>query len=213
MFRETVAISKMLQLYIMLWLSWEFVLNNHILLRHFSLLGSRQMNKHIIQKLLMLCTQMQAVSDVHVCLFHFRYPPEDIPDVVVSELELWEVDSNIGGFFSLSYWRSVFNNRPDYNILLKQRDLDIEGEVEASATFVLHESAALDSSQQAFNQVRSTLGPLVDDGSLMMTKELLEGIITPKPREASRLVFELVEIMDKNVCISYNMPKRDVVDL
>ena len=125
--------------------------------------------------------------------------------MVASELELWEVDSNIGGFFSLSYWRSIFNNRPDYNILLKQRDLDIEGKVEASATFVLHESAALDSSQKAFDQVRSTLEPLVDDGSLMMTKELLEEIITPKPREASRLVFELVEIMDKNVC-TYNLP-------
>ena len=72
--------------------------------------------------------------------------------------------------------------------------------MEASTTFVLYESSVLDSSQQAFEQVRSTLEPLVDDGSVMMTEELLEEIITPKPREASRLVFELVEIMDKNVC-------------
>ena len=135
---------------------------------------------------------------MHICIC--RYPLQELPDVVVSELELWEVDANAGGFFSLSYWRSIFNNRPDYNIILKQQDLDTQGEVEASATFVLHESSALDSSQQAFEQVRSTLEPLVDDGSVMMTEELLEEIITPKPREASRLVFELVEIMDKNVC-------------
>ena len=119
--------------------------------------------------------------------------------MVVSELEIWEVDSNIGGFFSRSYWHSVFNKRPDYNILLKQRDLDAEGEVEASATFVLHESQSLETSQQAFEEVRSTLEPLVDDGSVMMTKILLEGIITPKPREASNLVFEIVGIQDKHV--------------
>ena len=120
--------------------------------------------------------------------------------MVVSELELWEVDSNVTGCFSLSYWRSKFNHRRDYNIILKQQDLDMKGEVEASAMFVLHESSALNSSQQAFEQICSTLGPLVDDGSLMMTQKLLQEIITPKPREASRLVFELVEIMDKNVC-------------
>ena len=120
--------------------------------------------------------------------------------MVVSELELWEVDSNYGGLFSLSYWRSVFNRRPDYNIILQQRDLDPQGQVEDSATFVLHESSAVESSQQAFEKVRSTLEPLLDDGTVMMTEELLEEIITPNPREASRLVFDLVEIMEKNVC-------------
>ena len=121
--------------------------------------------------------------------------------MVVSELELWEVDAHFGGFFSLSYWRSFFNRRPDYNIILQQRDLDPQGQVEASATFVLHESSAVESSQQAFEKVCSTLEPLLDDGSVMMTEELLEEIITPNPREASRLVFDLVEIMEKNVCI------------
>ena len=120
--------------------------------------------------------------------------------MAVSELELWEVDSNVSGFCSLSYWRSKLNNRPDYNIILKQRDLDTQRAVEASTTFVLYESSALDSSQQAFEEVRSTLEPLVDDGNLMMTQKFLKEIITPKPVEASRLVIELVEIMDKNVC-------------
>ena len=115
------------------------------------------------------------------------------------------MESNYGGLFSLSYWRSVFNRRPDYNVILQQRDLDPQGQVEASATFVLHESSAVESSQQAFEKVRSTLEPLLDDGSVMMTEELLEEIITPNPREASRLVFDLVEIMEKSVCISKYM--------
>ena len=119
--------------------------------------------------------------------------------MVVSELELWEVNSYVSGCFNLPYWRSVFNRHPDYNIILKQRDLDAQGKVEASATFVLHESLALDSSQQAFEEIRSTLELLVDDGSVMMTRQLLEGIITPRPTETSRLVFELLEIMQRNV--------------
>ena len=153
----------------------------------------------VIQNLWILHTQLVCNVSVYIFLL-CRYPLQELPDVVVSELELWEVDANVGGFFSLSYWRSIFNRRPDYNIILKQQDLDTQREVEASGMFVLHESSALDSSQQAFEQVRSTLEPLVDDGSVMMTEKLLEEIITPKPREASRLVFELVEIMDKNVC-------------
>ena len=65
-----------------------------------------------------------SVSDVLTHIYICRYPLQELPDVVVSELELWEVDSLAGGFFSLSYWHSIFNNRPDYNIILKQQDLD-----------------------------------------------------------------------------------------
>ena len=149
---------------------------------------------------------MCAPYTTHTCMsFICRYPPKDLPDVVVSELELWEVDANVSGCFSLSYWRSKYHHCPDYNIILKQQDLDTQGEVKASATFVLYESSDLDSSQHAFEEIRSTLEPLVDDGNLMLTKKLMKEIITPKPVEASRLVFELVEIMDKNVC-TYILP-------
>ena len=145
-----------------------------------------------------LCSD--SIINIHMS-FYCRYPPQELPNVVVSELELWEVESNIIGCCSLSYWRSVFNRRPDYNIILQQRDLDRQGQMEASATFVLYESSALESSQQAFEKIRSTLEPLLDDGSVMMTQRLLEEIITPNPREASCLVFDLVEIREKNVCI------------
>ena len=129
---------------------------------------------------------------LYVCLSHCRYPPHHVPDVVVSEVELWEVRSN---------WRSKLRRRPDYNVIFKQRDLETKGEVKASVTFVLHESLDLDSSRHAFEEICCILEPLVDDGSLMMTKKFLKEIITPKPREASRLVFDIVEIMERNVCI------------
>ena len=121
-----------------------------------------------------------------------RYPPHDLPDVVVSELQLWEVKSGL---------RSIFNNRPDYSVILKQQDLDTQGEMKTSAMFILHESSALDSSRTAYEDIQYILEPLVDDGSVMMTQQLLEGIITPTPSEASRLVFDIVEIMEKNVSI------------
>ena len=143
---------------------------------------------------------MQTITVDNVCVdyasfkvhtFSFcRYPPQDLPDVVVSELELWEVKS---------YWRNLFNRPPDYNIILRQRDLDTQGEVKASATFLLHESLDLDSSQTAYEDIHCTLEPLVDDCSVMMTRQLLEGIITPKPTEPSHLVFELVKIKENNV--------------
>ena len=126
-----------------------------------------------------------------IYLSHCRYPPHHVPDVVVSEVELWEVRSN---------WRSKLRRRPDYNVIFKQRDLDMKGEVKASVTFVLHETLDLDSSRHAFEEICCTLEPMVDDGSLMMTKKFLKEIITPEPREPSRLVFELMEIMERNVC-------------
>ena len=107
-------------------------------------------------------------------------------------MELWEVHSN---------WRSKLHHRPDYNVIFKQQDLEMKGEVKAPVTFVLHETLDLDSSRHAFEEICCTLEPMVDNGSLMMTKKFLKEIITPKPREPSRLVFELIEIMERNVCM------------
>ena len=118
--------------------------------------------------------------------------------MVVSELELWEITSSIGGCFHLAS-----NRRLHYNVVLKQRDLDTQGKVEASATFVLHESQSIDSSRTAYEDINCTLEPLVDDGSVLMTQKLLGGIITPTPTEASRLAFQLVDIMTRNVSINF----------
>ena len=126
-----------------------------------------------------------------------RYPEQDVPGVVVTELEIWEVDTNIGGVLTWSYWRSYFNRRPDYNILLKQTDLNGDGS-DATQVFVLHETTDVESSQHAFEQIRDVLEPLVDDCNVMMTEELLEELLLPTPCSADRLVFQLVQIMGKN---------------
>ena len=125
------------------------------------------------------------------------FPPSDldIEDVVTTEILLWEVDSNVGGFFSLSYWKSLFNNRKDYNIILHQTD-PITDETQA---FLLHVSDNLESSQDAYDCVCSTLTPLVDECTLLLTEELLKEIILPAPMKASELATHLVEVIESNL--------------
>ena len=125
------------------------------------------------------------------------FPPSDleIEDVVTTEISLWEVESNVGGFLSLSYWRSLFNKRKDYNVILHQTD-PITDETQA---FLLHVSDDLESSQDAYESVCSTLTPLVDDCTLLLTEELLEEIILPTPKKASELATHLVEVIETNL--------------
>lgn len=125
------------------------------------------------------------------------FPPSDleIEDVVTTEISLWEVESNVGGFFSLSYWKSLFNRRKDYNVILHQTD-PITDETQA---FLLHVSDDLESSQEAYESVCSTLTPLVDDCTLLLTEELLEEIILPTPTKPSELATHLVEVIETNL--------------
>ena len=129
-----------------------------------------------------------------------RYPPAaaeheiETEDVVTTTIDLWEVENNIGGFFSISYWRSLFNFETNYNITLHQNDpLDHKAH-----TFVLHESTDIEISQEAFEAVRSTMSPLVDNCTLLLTKGLLKEIITPFPVKASNLTHHLVKVMESH---------------
>lgn len=123
-----------------------------------------------------------------------KYPPNDIAGVVTTEIGLWEVDKNVGGLFTLSYWKSLFNRRKDYNIILHQKDpVTSNGQ-----SFLLHATDKLEVSKDAFDQVCDTLRPLVDDCTLLLTEELLEEIILPEPKMASELAHHLVEVMESN---------------
>ena len=143
----------------------------------------------------------------HVCSIYFaegslgpsarrisevRYPPEaDIPGVVVTtELQLWEV-INIGGFLTFSYWKSFFSQSVQYCIILYQQD-PISNQ---ATSFVLHESATLAKSQDAFERLRTTFEPLLEDCNVVLTKELLAFMILPEPVEPSKLSFHLLNAM------------------
>ena len=122
--------------------------------------------------------------------------------MVVTELELWEVEVNVGGWwkwFTWSFWRSVLNMKPDYNVVLQQRDSRPDRGRKSAVAFVLHECEDVEAAQSAFEAICSLLEPLVDDCALMLTDGLLKELILPSPRAPEQLVFDLVEIMEKKV--------------
>ena len=122
--------------------------------------------------------------------------------MVVTELELWEVEVNVGGWWkwlTWSFWRSLLNMKPDYNIILHQRDLRPGRGSESSVAFVLHECEDIEEAQTAFEAIYRLLEPLVDDCALMLTGGLLGELVLPSPRDPEQLVFDVVEIIERKV--------------
>ncbi|KAL5471066.1 hypothetical protein EMCRGX_G029142 [Ephydatia muelleri] len=122
------------------------------------------------------------------------YPSREVPDKILTKITLWEVEANVGGMLTWSYWKSVLNRRPDYNVIVHQKD-PIK---DKTHTFVVHESENLEVANAAFKSVCETLEPLVDDCAVILTKHLLEGIISPTPRKAEELSEVLTELMQVN---------------
>jgi len=127
-----------------------------------------------------------------------RYPPPDVnvdaEDAVTSELGLWEVDTNVGGYLSLSYWKSVFNFKKDYSIILQQRD----PYTNKTQTFVLYESPKLYEAFDAFDNIHNTLKPLIDDCTLLLSGGLLQAIIVPSPTDPNNLSHDILELMQSD---------------
>ena len=132
------------------------------------------------------------------CINSVSYPPSDVDvdenDAVTSEIGLWEVDSNVGGYLSLSYWKSLFNFKKDYNIILHQCD----PYTTETHTFVLYESPQFHEAADAFYSICSTLEPLIDDCTLVLTTGLLQGVIVPSPRDPSKLHYDILELMQSD---------------
>ena len=127
-----------------------------------------------------------------------RYPPHTMPDVVITEIGLWEVGTDLGSIFSWSYWKSFISPVPEftYNVILRQEAPAQAGG--AKCAFILHETTDLEVSRTSFNQLRITIEPLVDDCTLMLTSGLLKEIILPKPIDPQQLSHHLTEVMATN---------------
>ena len=83
------------------------------------------------------------------------YPSYEVPDKISTKITLWEVEANVGGMLTWSYWKSVFNWRPDYNVIVHQKDLIKD----KTYTFVVHETENLEVANAAFKSVCETLEP------------------------------------------------------
>ena len=122
------------------------------------------------------------------------YPPQEDAKYISTNIGLWEVEANVGGKMTWAYLKSIFNNKQDYNILIHQKNPGTQ----RSQTFVLHETADLDESKQAFKRLCQTVEPLVDDCTLMLTTGLLEAIVMPEPKRPEDLGDAITELMQSN---------------
>ena len=80
---------------------------------------------------------------------------------------------------SLSFWQQFFmyQQHTFYKVLLQQKDAD----------FILYSSHKEGEAQTAFDAINSTLSPLIDDGYVLFTPDLLKEIILPAPRQREKL--------------------------
>ncbi len=132
-------------------------------------------------------------SSVHARLLDsIHFPPSEIRGVVSTSLTLWEVDRNVAGVFSRSYWKSVFNRKKDYNVVFQQKDPISE----ETSIYLLHSADKLVVSREGYTQLVSTLTPLVDDCTLLLSLRLLKEIILPVPIKASELVHRISRLME-----------------
>ena len=65
-------------------------------------------------------------------------------------------------------------------------------------SFILYSSHQEGEAQTAFDAVNSTLSPLIDDGYVLFTPDLLKEIILPAPRQREKLAIEILDIMSKS---------------
>ena len=107
----------------------------------------------------------------------------------MSTLELWDIPAATGVANKL---RAAFSSVSDYRAVLIQNE---------EAVFVLHKSVKLQDAQGALEAIRGVVEPLISNGSVLLTSEVLEGLILPTctPRDPAQLASVLVELMESKV--------------
>jgi len=92
---------------------------------------------------------------------------------------------------SYNYWASALNNAEDYNVLLQQKD-PLNGRTKS---FSLYSSPDKEAAMEAYCSICSTLEPLVDDCTLLLTEELMKALVVPEPIPQSKLVERIADLM------------------
>ena len=91
---------------------------------------------------------------------------------------------------SLSFWQwlLMYQHHTFYKVLLQQKDAD----------FILYSSHEEGEARIAFDAINSILSPLIDDGYVLFTPDLLKELILPAPRQREKLAIEIIDIMSKS---------------
>ena len=118
------------------------------------------------------------------------YPQErhDEPIINSSLLILQDLDND-------TFWNRIKSkfgyNPPEYNIVVYQ---DIS--VEERAGFFLYEGSDLAITKEAFLKLQGTLTPLLREGTVTLTEDLLKEIILPKPLDEKSMIIRLVNYIE-----------------
>ena len=118
-----------------------------------------------------------------------HYPKEKQQDVIISDLALLHKDTmpkNSGGLLQM------ITHQYTYSIVFTQTE---KGEVFLAV--LLHQGDDIKESESLFNEIHTTLQPLVCNGSLKLNKALLKESLLPSPLPPNELTVHLVDIMEK----------------
>ena len=117
--------------------------------------------------------------------------------LVETTLAMWESEKK-GGIFR-RHWNgfSIVVGQKLLSGASRSTRANSPGGPKASQPFeyVLHETTNFDTSREAFEKLRCTLVPLVDDCTLELTEKLLEEVVLPKPKSGEHeLMQHLIEV-------------------
>ena len=97
-----------------------------------------------------------------------------------------------GNFWS--HIRSKFgHNPPEFQIVVYQDDI-----VKGRVGFVLYEGEDLAKTKEAFIELQSSLTPLLGEGTITLTEDLLKEVILPKPLDKKCMIMHLVDVIESN---------------
>ena len=119
-----------------------------------------------------------------------HYPKVKQQDVIISDLALLHKDAmpkNSGGLLQM------LTHQYTYSIVFTQTE---KGEVFLAV--LLHQGDDIKESESLFNEIHTTLQPLVRNGSLKLNKALLKESLLPSPLPPNELTAHLVDIMEKH---------------
>ena len=96
-----------------------------------------------------------------------------------------------------NFWnhiRSKFGHSPpEFQIVVYQDDI-----VKGRVGFVLYEGDDLTKTKEAFIELESSLMPLLGEGTVTLTEDLLKEVILPKPLDKKSMIMHLVDVIESN---------------
>ena len=129
-------------------------------------------------------------SDFETSIKLFTYPKHQIQNAITSNLVLTHKDAmpkSFGGGGFLKFLTHQYT----YFVVFTQIEKD-----EVILALLLHQGDDQRESETAFDQIHTTLKPLILNGTIKMNKPLLEEALLPTPLPPSDLSVHLVEIME-----------------